>query len=106
MQNVLPETGFVRAAQLLGNPKANPPIPPILPIKKTTLWKWVADGKLPKPIRLSKGVTVWRASDIRDFLANAKPDDDDLDQALRDLDADQALRDLDADLAGRRKGRR
>jgi predicted DNA-binding transcriptional regulator AlpA len=91
MQNVLPETGFIRAKQLLGDAKN----PPILPIKKTTLWKWVADGKLPKPIRLSRGVTCWRVEDIRDFLASAKPDDDGLDQALRDLDAD---------LSGRREG--
>ena len=31
MQN-LPETGFLRLSQIVGNPKANPPIPPIIPI--------------------------------------------------------------------------
>jgi hypothetical protein len=71
MSNTLPETGFVRAAQLLGNQKATPPIPPIIPIKKTTFWKWVADGKLPQPVRLSRRVTVWRVEDIREFLAKS-----------------------------------
>jgi predicted DNA-binding transcriptional regulator AlpA len=61
MSNELPTVGFIRARQLLG----------ILPIRKTTLWQWVKNSKLPKPIRLSKGVTVWRVEDVRAFLENA-----------------------------------
>ena len=29
----LPETGFLRLPQIIGDPKAKPPIPPIIPVK-------------------------------------------------------------------------
>ena len=30
----LPETGFLRLPQIIGNPKAKPPIPALIPVKK------------------------------------------------------------------------
>ena len=33
-------------------------------IGKSTVWLWVKENKLPKPIKLSPRVTVWRESDI------------------------------------------
>jgi hypothetical protein len=32
---LLPETGFLRLPNIIGNPKANPPIPPIIPVGKS-----------------------------------------------------------------------
>lgn len=34
----LPETGYLRLAQIIGNPKANPPIPALIPVSKSTWW--------------------------------------------------------------------
>ena len=64
----LPETGFVRLWQILGNPKASPPIPPLIPIAASTWWSGCASGKYPRPIRLSRGITVWRAEEIRELI--------------------------------------
>jgi predicted DNA-binding transcriptional regulator AlpA len=61
----MPSTGFVRQAQLIGDPKAEPPIPAILPIGASTLWRWVNAGTFPKPIKLSARVTAWRCEDVR-----------------------------------------
>ncbi len=36
----LPETGFVREKQIIGNKKAKPPNPPIIPISKSARWGW------------------------------------------------------------------
>lgn len=69
--NQLPETGFLRLSQILGNPKAEPPIPPIIPIKKTAWWAGVASGRYPKPVKLSPRVTCWRVEDIRALIAKA-----------------------------------
>jgi prophage regulatory protein len=60
----LPETGFLRLTQIIGNPKANPPIPALIPISKSTLWAWVQKGRFPRPIKLSSKVTVWRVEDV------------------------------------------
>jgi prophage regulatory protein len=38
-------------------------------LARSTVWKWVADGKLPKPIKLSPRVSVWKESEISRFIA-------------------------------------
>jgi len=35
-----------------------------LGISPSTVWRWAAAGKLPKPKKLSKRVTVWRADEV------------------------------------------
>jgi len=70
--HLLPETGYLRVAQIVGNPKANPPIPPIIPISKSAWWAGVSDGRFPKSIKLSERVTVWRVEDIRELIAETE----------------------------------
>jgi len=41
-------------------------------LAKSTVWLWVKENKLPKPIKLSSRVTVWELSDIELFMKNAK----------------------------------
>ena len=64
----LPESGFVRIAQILGKPKAKPPLLPIIPVSKSTWWAGCRSGKFPSPVKLSVGVTAWRVEDIRALL--------------------------------------
>lgn len=68
----LPETGYLRLRQIVGDPKANPPIPAVIPVSKSTWWQGVASGRYPKPVRtLSKRVTAWRVEDIRALIERA-----------------------------------
>lgn len=67
----LPETGFLRLPQIIGNAKANPPIPAIIPVKKSCWWEGVKTGRFPKPIKLGPRVTAWRVEDIRALIATA-----------------------------------
>lgn len=69
--NQLPETGFLRLKQIIGDPKAEPPIPPIIPVKKSCWWAGVKAGRFPKPVKLGPRTTAWRAEDIRSLIANA-----------------------------------
>lgn len=62
--NQLPETGFLRLHQIIGNPKSEPPIPPLIPIKKSSWWAGVADGRFPQPVKLGPRVTAWRVEEI------------------------------------------
>lgn len=68
---VLPDTGFLRLKQIVGDKKANPPITPIIPVGRSTWLEGCRTGRYPKPVKLSKGVTVWRVEDIRELIAQA-----------------------------------
>jgi prophage regulatory protein len=57
----LPEQGFVRISAILG------PDGPI-PVSKSTWWAGVKNGRFPAPIKLGKGITVWRVEDIRALI--------------------------------------
>ena len=64
LQNSLPATGYLRLSQIVGSPKADPPIPPLIPISKSTWWAGVKDRRFPQPVKLSSRITVWRVEDI------------------------------------------
>lgn len=65
MRYSLPETGFLRLAQIIGNPKADPPIPPIIPISRSSWWAGVKSGRYPQPVKtLGPRITAWRVEDI------------------------------------------
>ncbi|MFN4183664.1 MAG: helix-turn-helix transcriptional regulator [Hyphomonas sp.] len=65
-QPAFPETGFLRINQILA------PAGPI-PVSKSTWWAGVKDGRFPKPLKLGSRVTVWRAEDIRQLIAEGVP---------------------------------
>lgn len=63
----LPETGFLRLSHIVGNKKKGHA--PIYPVSKSTWWQGVKDGRFPQPIRISKGITVWRIEEIRALIS-------------------------------------
>ena len=66
----IPEAGFLRLPQIIGNPKAQPPIPASIPVKKSCWWDGVKSGRFPKPVKLGPRVTAWRVEDIRALIAS------------------------------------
>jgi predicted DNA-binding transcriptional regulator AlpA len=70
MTNIIPSTGYLRVNQIVGNPKANPPIPAIIPVSKSSWWNGVKSGKFPKPYKLGERTTVWRVEDILALIDN------------------------------------
>ncbi|MEO8401528.1 MAG: AlpA family phage regulatory protein [Gammaproteobacteria bacterium] len=66
----LPETGYLRLKQILGNKHSQPPILPLIPISKSTWWEGVKTGRFPQPIKLGPRTTVWRVEDIRQLISN------------------------------------
>ncbi len=44
-------------------------VPNKLPIGKSTLWLWVSQGKLPRPVKLSPRVSAWWESEIDAAIA-------------------------------------
>lgn len=55
--NTLPETGFLRLAQVLK----------FIPVSKATFWNGVKSGRFPKPFKNGR-CTFWRAEDIRALI--------------------------------------
>jgi len=60
----LPETGFLRLNAIIGDSKATPPIPAIIPVCKTTWYEGIKTGRYPKPIRLSQRSSAWRVPPV------------------------------------------
>ena len=56
--DALPKTGFIRLEQILRH----------LPLGRSTWWAGVKSGRFPPAIRISAGVTCWRAEDINALL--------------------------------------
>ncbi len=63
-QETFPTTGNVRANQAA----------PHLAIALSTFWKYVAEGKIKRPIKYGKRVSVWSAEYIRSLGENGIPD--------------------------------
>ena len=65
--DALPDSAFIREAQLVQSPK-RPDHPAPLPFSAPTLWRKVAAGTFPKPIKLSERVTCWKVSEVRAWM--------------------------------------
>lgn len=55
---ILPETGFLRIKQVLQ----------FIPVSKSGWWAGVAEGRYPKPVKLSPRTSAWKAEDIRALI--------------------------------------
>ncbi len=64
----LPETGFLRLPQIIGDPNATPPVPALVPVGKSSWWAGVANGRFPEACRLGPRTTAWRVEDIRALI--------------------------------------
>ena len=61
---------FLRLKQIVGDPNAEPPIVPIIPISKSSWWAGVKSGLYPEPAKIWPNTTVWREDDIRRLVEN------------------------------------
>ncbi len=68
--NQIPLTGYLRIWQIIGDKKANPPIPPLIPVSAATWWNKVRSGHYPQPVKLGPRITAWRVEDVRKLIEN------------------------------------
>lgn len=45
-----------------------PEVLAMVPVGRSTWWRWVAEGIAPRGIKLGPRTTVWRTSDIRQLI--------------------------------------
>jgi hypothetical protein len=66
--NRLPETGYIRLRYIIGDPTSESPIPPVIPVSRSTWWAGVKSGRFPSPVKLGPRITAWRVEDIRALI--------------------------------------
>ncbi|MGB0920492.1 MAG: helix-turn-helix transcriptional regulator [Alphaproteobacteria bacterium] len=66
--NPLPETGYLRLRQIIGDQNQVPPLPALIPVSKSTWWAGVKSGRFPQPVKLGPRMTAWRVEDIRSLI--------------------------------------
>ena len=64
----LPKVGLARLEQIIGDPKADPLIRPVIPVSKSTWWAGVRSGRFPPAVKVTPGVSAWRWEDIHRLL--------------------------------------
>jgi predicted DNA-binding transcriptional regulator AlpA len=69
----LPRVGLARLEQIIGDPGADPPIAPLIPVSKSTWWLFVRKGLFPPAVKITKGVSAWRWEDIHRLLESLRP---------------------------------
>ena len=57
------QDALLRLQQIIGNPKANPPVDPIIPVSRSTWLLGVREGRFPQPVRLGRCL-AWKRSSI------------------------------------------
>jgi len=55
----IPTRQYIRAQELAA----------MLAVHRTTLWRWVHDGHLPRPIKLGPNTVAWESTQIDAWLA-------------------------------------
>ncbi|HUV23094.1 MAG TPA: AlpA family phage regulatory protein [Gammaproteobacteria bacterium] len=65
---LIPDFGYLRLRHIIGDSKADPPIPAIFPISSSSWWNGIKKNLYPKPVKLSANCTAWRVEDIRDLI--------------------------------------
>lgn len=50
------------------NINARPASRGLIGVSDKTIWQWVKQGQFPAPIKLSDGVTVWRMSEVLEWI--------------------------------------
>lgn len=49
----------------------------LVPVSRTTLWRWIEQGKFPRPLKIG-GTNLWRNAEVRSWLRKLMRDRDDI----------------------------
>lgn len=60
---------LIRLKHIIGNNKSN--IPSLISASHETIYKWIREGKFPKPIKIGK-MSFWRLEEVLTFIEKGK----------------------------------
>lgn len=64
---MLPEIGYLRLPQIIGDRKRN--IPALIPVSRATWWAGVASGRFPAGVLLGPRTRAWSVESIKSLIA-------------------------------------
>ena len=70
--NDLNNLRLLRLKQIIGDPNANPPILPLIPVSRSAWYHGIKEGIYPAPVSLGGRAAFWRLSDIEKLIDEAK----------------------------------
>ena len=62
------EIAFLKLPQIVGDKRATPPVPPLIPVSKSTWLNGCRSGRFPMPVKLGPRSVAWRVQDIRALI--------------------------------------
>ena len=68
----LPQTGYLRLHQIIGDSKRG--IPPLIPLGRSTWLEGVKKGLFPKSYKISSRISAWKVEDILALIEKMNPD--------------------------------
>lgn len=72
-QTELPAMGYVRLKQILGDKKSDPPVPPVVPVSKSTWWEGIRKGRFPEPCYpFGPRIACWDVRKIRNLIESTE----------------------------------
>ena len=66
-QNIPPDA-LLRLKQIIGDPRANPPMAPLIPVSRSAWYAGIQSGRFPRGRKLGERTVVWSVEDIRQIL--------------------------------------
>jgi predicted DNA-binding transcriptional regulator AlpA len=67
-QSPLVKPTIFRITDLSSSPKKQG----FLPVSAATIWRWVLEGKFPKPFKLGEKTTVWHIAEVESWIEHQK----------------------------------
>lgn len=64
---------LLRLRQIIGDPKADPPVPAMIPVSKSAFYAGIKSFRYPAPSHALGRVSVWRLDDILRVIDAAAP---------------------------------
>ena len=59
-----PEGRWLRLTDIVGDPDAQPPLEALIPVSKSTIYRLVAAGKFPAPVKPLPSISLWSFEEI------------------------------------------
>jgi hypothetical protein len=66
----LPVPGYSRLSTVIGDKKANPPIPGLFPMSKPSWYRGIKAGRYPKPVKIGPNMSAYANSKLNELMEN------------------------------------
>ena len=59
---------LLRLTDIIGDPKSDPPVPAMVPVSKSTIYRLVKARRFPAPIKPSPSISLWSNDAVKSAI--------------------------------------